>query len=689
MSCLDDATVLGLVEGRLDPERIARVDEHIDSCPSCREVVTLVASSRSSVRVLARGDSVGRYVIGDVLGTGAMGRVYSAWEPELDRRVAIKVLLDEGDRDRLVREAQAMARLNHPNVVTVHEVGNAEAGVFVAMELVDGETLRAWAERRRGERSHGWRDVARVLAEVAHGLAAVHAAGVVHRDVKPDNVIVGADGRVRIGDFGLARSRGDARHATGTASAGTAPPTDSSTSRTAPATGSSTSAPPALAAGTLPAGTVVAGTPAYMAPEVLRGGAADAASDQFSFGVMAFELLAGKRPFAGTTWAELLASIEAGDERRIPDVPGWLDDTLRRCIAREPAARHPSMRAIAERLDARARRRSPVLWLTGLLGAAVLASTLTWALVRDGDTHDSAVALVPAWNEAARTQLVQRGVPARTVAAIEHWNADWIVERDDATRGARSDHADRAAARERCLVQRRDELAALLDASAAAPERLLDAVATLPAPRECRTADADPLPLDPAKARDAEAVLARLPALRAAVALSQRELARVIAESEALVAQARASTHAPTLADALLVAAEALRAVDRSADAAVAARDAVAAADRGHADLLRARAWLLRVAIAGDQRDLASADDLGALAHAAIERIGAPHLAASLARLRGHLRASAPGARRGDRHRSRASARASAAPRHRTRSARPCPSRRARAGTHRPDRPGP
>jgi serine/threonine protein kinase/tetratricopeptide (TPR) repeat protein len=626
VTCLDDATVLGLVEGRLAPELIARVDEHIDSCASCRDVVTHVASSRSQGRVLARGDTVDRYVIGDLLGAGAMGRVYSAWEPELDRRVAIKVLHEEGGRDRLIKEAQAMARLNHPNVVTVHEVGSTDAGVFVAMELVDGETLRAWAAQPRE-----WRDVVRVLVEVARGLAAVHAAGVVHRDIKPDNVIVGADGRIRLGDFGLARSGGSSGAAPSPASfaplrAG-APPCHGSErsglqAGAPPCHGSDWSGLRPGALGTVSGGTAVAGTPAYMAPEVLRGGPADAASDQFSFGVLAYELLGGKRPFAGATWADLLHAIETHEVRRVPDVPAWLDDIVQRCIAVEPARRHPSMLVVAELLLERSVRRRPTVWIAAALGAAVLASGVTWKL-RDRSSIE-----YTDWNPPAPAELQRRGLTPQALDTIDRWVTAWNAERRDANRVANP-------SRSACLMQRRDELSALLVHAPDAPDRLLDAVATLPPPSECKSASADPLPLDRAHADIARSVLDQLPLVRAAVALGN-EPARVDAVHQlgTLVARAQASQHEPTIAEVLLVQAEALR-LANDALAPIAARDAVLAAERGHADLLRAQAWLTRVAIAGDQRDLAGAEDLGAMAHATIDRVRSPHLAASLARLRG------------------------------------------------------
>jgi tetratricopeptide (TPR) repeat protein/predicted Ser/Thr protein kinase len=650
MTCLDDATVLGLVEGRLAAVTLAAVDEHIDSCASCRDVVTLVAGTRSSGRVLARGDTVGRYVIGDLLGSGAMGRVYSAWEPELDRRVAIKVLIEDGtaNRDRLLREAQAMARLNHPNVVTVHEVGTTDAGVFVAMELVDGDSLRTWADAPRP-----WRDVVRVLVEVARGLAAVHAAGVVHRDVKPDNTIVGADGRVRLGDFGLARS--------GARADGTA-----------------------LAVGTH---TSVAGTPAYMAPEVLRGEPATAASDQFSFGVMAYELLSARRPFAGTTWAELLASIDRDDVKPLTDVPAWLQVAVTRSLSADPARRWPSMQAIGDHLAREASKQRPTAWIAGALATAVLASAATLYVAGSGSaagTSCRAAAASLTFDPAHYTFLA---APAR--AALDKWTAAWRTERVETCRDAASGSTTRQAAREQCLERRRTELGALLarfDASTA--DRALDALSTLPPPADCRAATldtSDPLPLDPSLATAARDVQAALPAVRASIALGVRggagqraagsaaapgerggeaeptagaavaagdlgggappasgaavapgDRGGVLAAIDALVARARSSGHAPTVADALLAQAEALRALDRYDDADAAARDAVASAIRGRADTTGARAWLARIAIAGERRELASTDDLGPVADAAVERAGSPpFLVATLARLRG------------------------------------------------------
>ncbi|MEZ4448390.1 MAG: serine/threonine-protein kinase [Nannocystaceae bacterium] len=213
-----------------------------------------------------RGAILGRYTILNRLGAGAMGVVYLAHDVELDRRVAIKLLraglADERLRLRLVREAQAMARLNHPNVVTVHDVGVADGQVFVAMEEVRGVTLRAWLDERR----RGWREVVEIFLMVGRGLSAAHAGGIVHRDFKPDNVMVDVDGRPRVMDFGLARAEAEVE------APGSEAPLDA-----ASASWSSESSPLRV---TLTQAGAILGTPSYMAPELWVGAVADARSDQ-------------------------------------------------------------------------------------------------------------------------------------------------------------------------------------------------------------------------------------------------------------------------------------------------------------------------------------------------------------------------------------------------------------------------
>jgi serine/threonine protein kinase len=250
------------------------------------DATTNTSSSARLDQGVERGTVIGRYVVLAELGAGGMGLVYAAYDPELDRKVAIKLVRSTDDKKsttsrghaRLVREAQALARLDHPNVVTVHDVGSFGERVWIAMEFVDGQTLTAWV--RAAPRS--WRDVVAVLQPALRGLAAAHAAGLTHRDIKPDNIMVGRDGphghstdrarSVRLMDFGLALAQADSD-----------PPSVDDTDHG----GRSSLALRVTRGGVFP------GTPAYMSPEQFRGDPVDAKSDQFACCVVLWELLFG------------------------------------------------------------------------------------------------------------------------------------------------------------------------------------------------------------------------------------------------------------------------------------------------------------------------------------------------------------------------------------------------------------
>jgi serine/threonine protein kinase len=256
----------------------------------------------------APGERLGRYVVLHPIGTGGMGTVVAAHDPELDRSVAIKVVragfwADASDaaRAQLRREAQAMARLAHPNVVGVHDVGATARGhLFVAMQLVPGAPLDQWLRRPRA-----WREILDVCVGAGRGLAAAHRAGLVHRDVKPANILVDGEGTARLCDFGLA----------------------------------------AAGAATID---LACGTPAYMALEQHRGTAADARSDQFAYAVTVFEALYGRRPFAGDTKQAIAVAIATGRidapsraERR--GAPRQVERALARALAAAPRDRYASM----------------------------------------------------------------------------------------------------------------------------------------------------------------------------------------------------------------------------------------------------------------------------------------------------------------------------------------------------------
>lgn len=279
------------------------------------------------VETFERGAAFGRYVILDFVGKGGMGVVYTAYDPELDRRVALKLLRPDRDRPegrsasrlRLLREAQAIARLSHPNVITVHDAGSSGDRVFVAMEYVEGRTLRHWLEKERPS----WREILDRFLLAGRGLAAAHEAGLIHRDFKPDNVLLGEDGRVRVVDFGLARAAGEPEEAR----------------REESGSGALLDSP-------LTQFGVALGTPAYMAPEQLRGEPSDARSDQFSFCVALWEALYGQRPFPGADSKAVAAAMASGTVREAPAgtrVPGRLREALLRGLNADPARRHESM----------------------------------------------------------------------------------------------------------------------------------------------------------------------------------------------------------------------------------------------------------------------------------------------------------------------------------------------------------
>ncbi len=343
-ACPDENELVRFARGAVDTATGAGLTSHLDSCASCRHAV---AEAASDVPLppppVEAGARVGRYEVDALLGAGAMGAVFAATDASLNRRVAIKLLHAAGDelsQARLEREAQAMARLNHPHVVTVYELGDWVGGRFIAMELVEGLTLDAWLVGK----SPGARR--QVLLDAGRGLAAAHESGVVHRDIKPRNLIVGAADRVRVTDFGLSRPL----------PSGVGPAREG------------------LLATQLGA---LVGTPAWMSPEQLDGRTADARSDQFAFCVVWVEALTGRRPFVGETRGSLREAM-----RGAPVFGRQLSAQERAVLARglseDPAARFETMGVLLAALI-RPRRRWPLF--AGAAGLVLLAAFATWRLV--------------------------------------------------------------------------------------------------------------------------------------------------------------------------------------------------------------------------------------------------------------------------------------------------------------------
>ncbi|MBX3162425.1 MAG: serine/threonine protein kinase, partial [Deltaproteobacteria bacterium] len=329
----------------------------VDPLDHTSEGASPAASSRGDAR-LAAGARIGRYQLRDVLGEGGMGIVWSAHDPDLDRTIALKVI-KRGDappqlRLRLLREARAMARLKHPNVLTVYEVGTEGDRDYIAMELVDGGPLEDWLRTNPGDR-----EIVEALLDAGRGLAAAHQAGLVHRDFKPHNVLRrAADARVLLTDFGLARGTGDAGDA-GDAAPPTVPgrgPVRAGGSRL---DGSHDSV---LDTALTQTGMLI-GTPAYMAPEQFAGQEPDPRTDQFAFCVTAWQALTGARPFGGSTIDELRRAACAG----VGEVQAALPPAVRAILARgldpDPDRRWPDLDQLLEALEQVTRPARPRWWL--------------------------------------------------------------------------------------------------------------------------------------------------------------------------------------------------------------------------------------------------------------------------------------------------------------------------------------
>ena len=396
---------------------------------------------------LERGATLGRYVVLERIGAGNMGVVYRGFDPELDRRVAIKVMAVRGNakrrteevRARLLREAQALARVGHPNVIQVFDIGEAPGGVFVAMEFVDGLTLRQWS----AERTRSWQEVREVFRQAARGLFAAHRADVVHRDFTPDNVMIGHDGagahgvgRVRVLDFGLARAA--------------TPTVDSSSlARDPPELGE-----PRNQLGfdeELTQQGAIVGTPAYMAPELHVGGVAGPASDQFAFCVALWEALYGQRPFAGETHAAIAFTIVQGKLRPPPadrKVPRWLQAIAAKGIVREPEQRFASMGEVLAALDGgRGRWRRLALGVGALACATAIAYGVSRSQAAVGPCSGADERVAAMWNPARREAIAEvfasssfAFAPETWTAAervLDEWSTRWIGAHTEACRATR------------------------------------------------------------------------------------------------------------------------------------------------------------------------------------------------------------------------------------------------------------
>lgn len=524
---------------------------------------------------LESGARVGRFVVQRQLDEGGMGLIFRAHDEELDRAVALKILRaqqSEGSigRARLIREAQALAKLSHPNVVTVYEVGEWRGHVFVAMELVEGRTLRGWLKLKRWR----WREVVAMFVQAGRGVAAAHSAGIIHRDFKPSNALVGHDGRVRVLDFGLALAAESTiaeRIAANPANPGVAESGDSVSSLVTGSTSSS------LLGASLTVAGAVAGTPPYMAPEQLIGADIDARADQYAFCIALYEGLYRRRPFRGKTVSERRRELADGVEISFPSkirVPAWIRKVLRRGLAVDPEDRYPTMEALVSALaeDPTRRRR----WALGgsvaaslLLGGGYLIAKQQAALADPCLEFGEELAAV--WND-ERREAVGEAVKGtgmgyaeatweRLQPRLDAYAESWSERRVDACRTHQSGahDAELYGLEVSCLDHRRMALRALTSTLAEADSEVLrqaiQAAESLPAIATCEDigalTSAAPPPEDPDVAAEVERLREVLEAAR--VELGLRRHAKGLVLSEEVVERSRELEYSPLEAEALMI----------------------------------------------------------------------------------------------------------------------------------------
>ncbi|MBZ5712826.1 protein kinase domain-containing protein [Nannocystis pusilla] len=600
--------------------------------------------------------AIGPFVVLRKLGEGGMGIVYAGYDVALDRKVALKLirrsLIDRSEvRARMVREAQAMARLSHPNVVQVYQVGEHRDEIYVAMEYVEGQTLTSWlhAEKRP------WQLVLRTVIAAGRGLAAAHAAGLVHRDFKPDNVLVSKDGRPCVLDFGLVH-----------AESGPALPlghVDVRTSATGLPTISRMTTQPSMGAPMLATGPgqsdradildirltragKALGTPAYMSPEQHFGDeAVGPASDQFSFSTTLYEALYGARPFPGTTWEEIKREVRRGvvpPPPRDSAVPGRIFRIIVRGLAPTPDMRWPSLEHMLDALERDPRK--TVLRVAGIVAVAGAAAAGSYAVAlsqREASMQckGAAAELVGVWDDAraaaAERAFIATGSPfaadtwRRVDARLDAYALAWTEGRTHAceAHASGSQSTPLFDLRTACLSRRRAYLSALVDVFVAADrsviENAVQATAALPSLDSC--ADADALlaavapPDDPHTAAQVEARRAQL--ARAAALEGTGQYAEGLQIAREVRAAAAELHYPPLTAEAALGEGNLLMAVARAEEAEVALTAALKLGLVHGLDVVAAEAAARRVFALGvglGQRVAALAGE--AVAEALVER---------------------------------------------------------------------
>jgi tetratricopeptide (TPR) repeat protein len=629
MGCPDENALSNFYGGLLPEEQRMEILAHVEGCADCQRALAAAAdtgtASDSAHELtdggarLSRGATLARYVVLERIGHGAMGVVYAAYDPELDRQVALKLLRPRGRqpeelRRRLLREAQALARLSHPNVVAVHDVGTAGDAVFLALELVEGTSLEPWLTERRP-----WREVLRVFLDAGRGLAAAHAAGLVHRDFKPANVLVGKDGRARVTDFGLAR------------------PSNRVDLAGAPAAMREVS----TGGASLHGRRLLVGTPAYMSPEQLCGQGVDAHSDQFSFCVSLYEALFGARPFEGHGVDALTRAVNEGRVRPVPresKVPAYVRRAVLRGLRAKPEERFPSMDALLEALTPRSMRVRTWLAAAGVaVGLLGVPAGYVLSHRREVRCAQEADKLAAAWSPERRERIHAAFLATGTSYAPAAWEkfstaleahaAQWRELRTEAclaTEGIRADTAWQTAA---CLDTRLWQLAAVTEllekADAQAVQNAQQMLSSLEGLAGCKDAPAvstRPQPPDALRPR-VDAARRRLAEARARMDAGRHP--EGIELTTALLKDIQGLDYRPLEAEVLLQHGQLHALAGKLKEAEEILYRALWAAEAGRDDETVARVWNMLVWVVGDQQARAGeVERIVQHAEAAVDRLG-------------------------------------------------------------------
>jgi len=592
---------------------------------------------------LTKGMEFGRYKIVHRIGSGGMGTVYSALDPTLDRTVALKVLHDKVEgadaEQRLLREAQAMARLNHPNVVTVHDAGMKDGRPYVAMEFVEGYDLRTWLRRE----NRGWREIVEKFVEAGVGLSAAHDAGLIHRDFKPGNVMVGNDGRARVTDFGLARAA-DA----GDLEPGKISPED----LPVPVADAESSSP--LETPLTQAGTVL-GTPTYMAPEQALEGRADHRADQYAFCVSMYVALFGKHPLGEFSnlpgFIALLEEDEVSPPPTDHQVPARIVAAIMRGLNRSPEDRFPDMDALLDTLrhDPALRRKRWITAAAGIAAAAVVIGIFGYTVYRRQLCGGSETQVAAVWNADRRSQLedhfvsvaegLGRGAVAAMASRLDNYTDRWATvhrEACEATR-IRGEHSEALLDRQMACLRRRlretDHLLALLAAGGRdLATSALDAVVGLDGPEVCADSaslvERLPLPEDETTRAALTELEDRLAAANAEKLAGDYETA--LERLNGMAPEARQLAYPPTLAEVMILKGYVEAELGQAEDAERSLREAFGAAEQGRDDRAGAVAASNLMWVTGYlQGRFEEADRWSDLAAAKIERLGGDETAAA------------------------------------------------------------